>query len=824
MKNRIINSPTQLESIHAQDKSDFPVTRKYGNMHNRKRLVNAAEPEKRKAEILLITSYPPRECGIATYSQDLVKALNNKFSNSLSIKVCALESGVADYIYPEEVKMILDTTVSEGYLLLASSINIDKDIQVVLIQHEFGFFRKQEEAFLEFINSISKPVVIVFHSVLPYPDQLLKSKVGRIVSACESVIVMTHNSAEILHNDYNVPEDKISIIAHGTHLVPRLDVEFLKMKYGLKGKKVLTTFGLLSPGKSIETTLEALPEIIKSCPEAMFLIIGKTHPEVVKSDGETYREMLEALIQKYSLQDHVIFINKYLALPDLLEYLQLTDIYLFTTNDPNQAVSGTFAYAMSCACAIISTPIPHAREFLNGDTGIIFDFGNAVQLAESTISLLKNDKLRRELSLNALQKIVSTAWENSAVSHAMLIGKIVGKKYPVNFDLPSINLDHFEKMSTEFGMIQFSKTNQPDIHSGYTLDDNARALVVSCMYYKLTGYEVNIRDIRKYLQFIHYCQQPEGEFLNYVNENNEFTAQNQEVNLDDSNGRAVWALGYVISLKDVLPADIVILAETILEKCLPGIINIHSTRAMAFAVKGLSYYYIAVKSREAYKLVEIFSQRLVQMYKHESNEQWDWFEGYLTYANSILPEALLHAYSMTGETSYRDIAVSSFEFLLSQTFNENGIEVISNKEWRLKGTEATHFGEQPIDVAYTIMTLGKFYEVFKKKDYLAKMETAFNWFLGSNRLKQIVYNPCTGGCYDGLEENHVNLNQGAESTLSYLMARLTIEKYRNLGRSIALASWNHLNIQKSQYKFLYSTNSLKLPDFPNIISLPLRLE
>ncbi|NVO18865.1 MAG: glycosyltransferase [Bacteroidetes bacterium] len=793
-------------------------------MHNRKRLVNAAEPEKRKAEILLITSYPPRECGIATYSQDLVKALNNKFSNSLSIKVCALESGVADYIYPEEVKMILDTTVSEGYLLLASSINIDKDIQVVLIQHEFGFFRKQEEAFLEFINSISKPVVIVFHSVLPYPDQLLKSKVGRIVSACESVIVMTHNSAEILHNDYNVPEDKISIIAHGTHLVPRLDVEFLKMKYGLKGKKVLTTFGLLSPGKSIETTLEALPEIIKSCPEAMFLIIGKTHPEVVKSDGETYREMLEALIQKYSLQDHVIFINKYLALPDLLEYLQLTDIYLFTTNDPNQAVSGTFAYAMSCACAIISTPIPHAREFLNGDTGIIFDFGNAVQLAESTISLLKNDKLRRELSLNALQKIVSTAWENSAVSHAMLIGKIVGKKYPVNFDLPSINLDHFEKMSTEFGMIQFSKTNQPDIHSGYTLDDNARALVVSCMYYKLTGYEVNIRDIRKYLQFIHYCQQPEGEFLNYVNENNEFTAQNQEVNLDDSNGRAVWALGYVISLKDVLPADIVILAETILEKCLPGIINIHSTRAMAFAVKGLSYYYIAVKSREAYKLVEIFSQRLVQMYKHESNEQWDWFEGYLTYANSILPEALLHAYSMTGETSYRDIAVSSFEFLLSQTFNENGIEVISNKEWRLKGTEATHFGEQPIDVAYTIMTLGKFYEVFKKKDYLAKMETAFNWFLGSNRLKQIVYNPCTGGCYDGLEENHVNLNQGAESTLSYLMARLTIEKYRNLGRSIALASWNHLNIQKSQYKFLYSTNSLKLPDFPNIISLPLRLE
>ena len=220
--------------------------------------------------------------------------------------------------------------------------------------------------------------------------------------------------------------------------------------------------------------------------------------------------------------------------------------------------------------------------------------------------------------------------------------------------------------------------------------------------------------------------------------------------------------------------EIISEAETIIAKSLPRIGTMHSTRAMAFAIKGLYYYHSTIKSPENLVLLKTLANRLVQMYKHESNEKWEWFEGYLTYANSILPEAMLYAWLLTGETIYKDIAISSFNFLLSQTFNENGIEVISNKNWLQKGQVAGHFGEQPIDVAYTIMTLSKFYDVFKDEDYRMKMEIAFNWFLGNNRLHQIIYNPCTGGCYDGLEETHVNLNQGAESTVSYLMARLTV--------------------------------------------------
>jgi glycosyltransferase involved in cell wall biosynthesis len=787
LANLSINYPEVLIDLKSQES--------HNTISEKSKQISKKDHTTDQTEILFITSYPPRECGIATYSHDLIKVLNNKFRSSFSIKICALESGKASYKYPDEVKYKLNTSLASEYQKLAESINQDRHIQIVLIQHEFGFFQKQEEAFLQFIHQVTKHVVIVFHTVLPRPDELFKMKVQNIAAACEAIVVMTHNSAGILTHDYGVPEQKISVIAHGTHLVPHLSVSYLKAKYGFKYRKILTTFGLLSSGKSIETTLEALPLIVKKCPEVVFLIIGKTHPEVKKTDGEKYRESLEQIVRDYNLSDHVLFINKYVALPELLEYLQLTDIYLFTTNDPNQAVSGTFAYAMSCACPIISTPIPHAREVLTEDTGIIFDFRNSKQLANGVLRLLKDEPLRRNISFNTLQKIAPTAWENSAVAHAMMLGKIAGGKISIRYSLPDINLNHLKRMTTDTGIIQFSKINHPDISSGYTLDDNARALVAMCMYFRLTGDARSIKSIQTYLSFIKYCLQPEGNFLNYVDKNLKFTAQNDVANLEDSNGRAIWALGYLASLSGLLPPEITSGTSEIIQKTLSRLENIHSTRAMAFAIKGLYYAHKSAILSDHLDLIKIFANRLVQMYKHESNEKWQWFEGYLTYANSILPEAMLYSWMLTGESIYKDIARSSFDFLLSQIFNENGIEVISNKNWLQKGQEAGHFGEQPIDVGYTIMTLSNFYDVLGDNEYQMKMVTAFNWFLGNNRLHQIVYNPCTGGCYDGLEEKQVNLNQGAESTLSYLMARLTMEKYTNSTYLLKTQIRNHIMAQ-----------------------------
>jgi glycosyltransferase involved in cell wall biosynthesis len=729
-------------------------------------------------EILFITSYPPRVCGIATYSQDLIKAFINKFGNSFFIKVCALETENARYDYPDEVKYVLNTSHSQDYSKLAYSINHDHLVKIVLIQHEFGLFQPSDSGdFMQFLYELTKPVIIVFHTVLPDPDKSLIAKIKCIAAACKSVVVMTHNSAKVLMNDYDIPGGKINVIAHGTHLVLHVNKELLKEKYGLKGKKVLSTFGLLSSGKSIETTLESLPGIIKKNANVVFLVIGKTHPDIIQSEGEIYRNKLKGIVVRLKLQNHVIFIDNYLALPELLEYLQLTDIYPFASKDPNQAVSGTFAYAMSCACPIISTPIPNAREALNERTGIIIDFQNSHLLANGVIRLLNDEPLRKSMSTNTLQKIVSTAWENSAIAHAMLFNDFSRNKLHLQYGLPPINLNHLKKMTTGFGIIQFSRINEPDIDSGYTLDDNARALIAMCMHYELTGDTTDIAYISTYFNFIKYCYQSSGKFSNYVNKNKEFTEQNHVSNLDDANGRAIWALGYLISRYRVLPEELIFQAKILMSEALSGLKDIHSTRSMAFVIKGLYYYNSTVKSTINTRLLILLADRLVEMYSHESSEKWNWFESYLTYANSILPEAMLYAWLLTGDAVYKRLGKSSFDFLIYSTFNEEGLKVISNRNWLQKGQESERFGEQPIDVAYTIFAMGRFYDVFKDEDYLDKMNIAFNWFLGNNHLHQIMYNPCTGGCYDGLEENHVNVNQGAESTISYLMARLTIQNY-----------------------------------------------
>jgi hypothetical protein len=378
--------------------------------------------------------------------------------------------------------------------------------------------------------------------------------------------------------------------------------------------------------------------------------------------------------------------------------------------------------------------------------------------------------------------MASTAWENSAITHALLFETISNEQISLRYSIPAINLDHIKKMTTDFGMIQFAVINQPDIDSGYTVDDNARAMVAMCQHFELTGDEADIKYIAIYLNFIKYCLQPEGNFLNYVSEQRLFTEQNYATNLADANGRAIWALGYLISLSAILPGELVTEAVSVIDKALLNADKIYSTRAMAFVIKGLYYRNIKNKSVRDISLIREFANRLVEMYIFEADDEWQWYESYLTYANSIIPEAMLCASLATGEPLYKEIARFSFDFLLSKIIRKNSIKVISNKGWLHKGQELSSVatgGEQPIDVAYTILALSKFYDVFHDEKYRRKMELSFNWFLGANDLHQIIYNPCSGGCYDGLEENSVNLNQGAESTVSYLMARLTMEKYKN---------------------------------------------
>ncbi|MFA6261521.1 MAG: glycosyltransferase [Bacteroidia bacterium] len=732
------------------------------------------------SEVLILSSYPPRECGIATYTQDLVNALKSKFSASFNVRICALENETEQHNYPKEVKYKLKTHEPASYRQLSNQINADTELTMVLIQHEFGFYLRHEEDLLKFIHQVQLPVAITFHTVLPNPEPGLKLHVQELVDAVSEVIVMTHSAAKILNETYAVDLGKINIVAHGTHLVDYCNKEELKQSLGLDGRTILSTFGLISSGKSIETTLKALPKIVQHYPDVLFLVIGKTHPSVVKQEGEVYREKLKALVIELQLDEHVRFINYYSPLPELLQYLQLTDIYLFTSKDPNQAVSGTFSYAIGCGCPIVSTPIPHAVEVLGKDAGVFIDFENHEQLSTTVNKLLAEKDRQKEISNQGLHRIASTAWENIATAHALLIEEMTDDSCLLKYNLPAINLNHIQRMTTDIGIIQFSKFNQPDIESGFTLDDNARALISMCMHYALTRNNDDLDAIHTYLTFIERCSTADGRFTNYTGRYGEVSLQNQVCNLDDSNGRAVWALGYLVSHKSILPSDYVVRAMRLVLPSLAYIQSVHSTRSIAFALKGIWYLYQAAPLLEYEALTENLANKLERMYLHESEPEWNWFESYLTYGNSILPEAMLCAYQITRKYSYKAIARVSFDFLLDHTFTRKGIKLISNKTWLHKGITPDKFGEQPIDVCYTILALSRFYDAFEDDDYRIKMNLAFDWFQGRNHLGQIVYNPRTGGCYDGLEEHHMNLNQGAESTLSYLLSRLTVEKYKNI--------------------------------------------
>jgi glycosyltransferase involved in cell wall biosynthesis len=717
----------------------------------------------------------------------LIHAIQKKYQTTFQIQICALENTSDTYLYDKPPYFQLKTEIEDSYSDLAVKLKNDSNIQLVLIQHEFGLFEAQKLAFLMLLEQIQQPIALVLHTVLPYPDSFFKQQLKSYADQVDQLIVMTELSAHLLQTDYEIKPHKIQVIPHGTHLLSHANREELKFNFELQGKTILSTFGFIGANKSIETTLQALPEMVKRIPNLLFLIIGKTHPNVIASDGEKYRNYLEDLVESKGMGNHVKWINCFLPTLELLDYLSLTDIYLFTSNDPNQAVSGTFSYAISSGCPVVSTRIPHAVEVLKEDMGILIDFNNHEQLANAVIELLENTEKRNQMRINSLQHMAVSAWENSAIRHMNLFKKMIQNEFALNFRWPAIDLKHLERLTTPFGIIQFAQINEPDLSSGYTIDDNARALMVVCDQYQLSGSVHDLYLMEVYLKFIHFCQQEDGLFLNYVSFEEEFTSQNADVNLDDSIGRTIWSLGYLISLRSILPEWMILKAEMIFEKALSAVYDIHSPRAMAFIIKGIYYS----KSEEYHHSLDIMAMRLAAMYLHESKENWLWFESYFSYANAVLPEAMLMASQVTGNQKHREIAEESFGFLMKHTFDSNGLHVISNEYWL--GNSGSKYeiltkafsslgGEQAIDVCYSILALHQFYLVNRSVDFLRKMQLSFDWFLGKNHLNQIMHNPSTGGCYDGLELQHVNLNQGAESTISYLIARHTMQKVQsNLG-------------------------------------------
>lgn len=732
-------------------------------------------------QILFLTSYPTRECGIATYSKDLINVITRKFSNAFTLKVGALENGNQYRIYPEEVKFILDTTDLDQYINLAKDINTDDEIKKVFVQHEFGLFGGEYgEYLLYLLYALHKPVSITFHTVLPRPEIKRKKIIKAIANTVEEIVVMTQQSSEILRKDYGISKKMITVIPHGTHIVLWREKQALKEAYGFQERLVLSTFGLLGPNKNIELALAALPKIKEQFPNVLYLVLGKTHPGIIEQDGEDYRIRLVDMVKELGLEQNVLFINKYLTLSNLLEYLSLTDIYLFTSKDPKQAVSGTFAYAMSSGCPIIATPIPHAKEVLSKNTGLLIDFEDPQILANAVIQLGTDHKLRNIMGRNAFHQTRATVWENAAIDHVRLFNRHISTTGNMEYDIPEISIEHIKTLTISMGIIQFSDICSPDVDSGYTLDDNARALIAVCMNYEHSRDKNDLPLIDTYLTFIEFCQKLNGQFVNYVDKDGNYHIKNSHVNLEDSNGRAIWSLGVVTNYQNILPYSFVKRAQTCLDNSVHWITRVLSPRAIGFIIKGLYFNYTTTHDERVSFYIKNLAEKLVSRYDIASRHDWKWYEDYLTYANSILPESMLYTYLVTKNELYRKIALDSFDFLLAKLFKGDQIKVISNQGWMQKDKTPNDHGEQPIDVSYTIQALDLFYRTFGKEEYRNKMKIAFSWFLGNNHLGQIIYNPVSGGCYDGLEKENVNLNQGAESTICYLIARLIMQKHTNV--------------------------------------------
>jgi glycosyltransferase involved in cell wall biosynthesis len=733
-------------------------------------------------KMLIISSYPPRECGLATFSNDIVDAVKIVFGDTLPVEVCALKNKDVEYKYNQEVTYTLSAANLNEYRFVAEQINERKDIGLVCIQHEFGLYGGEYgDYILAFILALNKPIATIFHTVLPNPDEKRKKIVNAIIDLSDRIVVLTKKSQEILTNYYNCPISKTQVIPHGNHNVLWEQKEKLKASYHYSDRIVLSTFGLISQNKNIETTLFALPEVVKKHPSLLYLIIGKTHPEIIKNEGEKYRKKLATIVGDLHLEDNVVFINEYVELRQLLEYLTLSDIYLFSSKDPNQSVSGTLAYAMSCGCTVISTPIPHSVEMLTKTTGILLSkFDDSEEFKEAIMRLIENKEERVSMGKNAFSQSHVTSWGNIAIQYRLLFDKLTIKEENLNFCLPPIKLDHIKNLTTDFGILQFSKFSEPDPESGYTLDDNARALIDLVMYHKFKPNDETLSLVHAYLRYIEGIQRPNGWFDNYKDYNNELTAQNYEVNLEDANGRALWSLGTTLAHKKTLPIEIVVRAKRCWDKAIVRIDDFSSPRAMAYAIKGLYNYYSAYKDPKIEKHIEKLADELLRHYHINSDVNWCWYEDYMTYANNVLPEAMMYSYLVTGKMKYKKIAIITFDFLLSHYFMKGQLKVISNRGWFKKQNERCFYGEQPIEVATTIIALDLFNDVTKNRKYEEQLKLAFAWFLGNNHLKQIMYNPENGASYDGLEDKHININQGAESTLCFFKARLIMEKYVEL--------------------------------------------
>jgi glycosyltransferase involved in cell wall biosynthesis len=736
------------------------------------------------SRIAVIGNYLPRRCGIATFTADLCNALAAELKSDEDLVAVAMNDIPGGYDYPERVKFSVRANVQADYLWAADYINVNQ-YEVAILQHEYGIFGGPSGShILHTLKALHMPVLTTLHTVLREPSPEQKLIIEEIAHYSDRLLVMSHKAIEFLVDVHGITESKIAFVPHGIPDVSFREPGIYNDLFGLKGRDVLLTFGLLGPGKGIEKMIEAMPAIVSKHPEVVYVILGQIHPHIRASEGDAYHYGLKQLVDRLGLQQHVIFQNCFVELATLVQYLQTAKIYVAPYPNKEQITSGTLSYALGVGAAVVSTPFWHAEELLSGGRGRLVPFNEPGTMAEEIIALLENDRERNSMRFLAYQHGRSMTWKEVARQHLNLIAEALARPKPITKDLvgvrqsykllnelPEINLSHLKNMTDDTGIIQHAKYSIPDLDSGYCVDDNARALIAACLYYSLQKDKRILPLLQKYLAFLCYAFNREnGYFRNFMAYDRRWL---DLAGSEDSHARALWALGTAITY---VPNDggVRNTAMSLFLDGLPVTENFRSPRAWAIAILGLQSY-LNKYGGDSYanRLRTQLAQRLFALFKRNGDSGWLWCEDIITYANAKLPHALVIAGESMPDTHMRDEGLKILDWLLHiQTHKDGHLSTIGNAGWyRRNGTKA-NFGQQPTEVENLIDACVDAYVTTGDKKWHDEAERCFGWFMGRNDLNTPIYNFETGGCCDGLEHYGVNQNQGAESTLSWLISLL----------------------------------------------------
>ena len=744
--------------------------------------------------IVFIGNYLPRQCGIATFTTHLLESVGLNAPDKTCWAV-AMNDRPEGYPYPSHVRVEINQNQLSEYSLAADLLNLNQ-VDVICLQHEYGIFGGKRGSFIiELLRDLKIPVVTTLHTLLKDPNPQERHIMTQLAEFSDRLVVMSEHSVEMLREIYQVPEEKIVLIHHGIPDVPFVESDAYKDRFDVSGKKIILTFGLLSPGKGIEAVIDALPEIVKANPQVIYMVVGATHPHLKAEQGEDYRNSLHMRAKELGVSDHIVFHDRFVADEDLLEFIGMADIYVTPYPNEAQIISGTLAYALGMGKAVISTPYWHAQELLDDDRGRLVPFRDPTALAREVIDLLDHPDELLAIQQRAYNYGRKMIWSDVGRRYLDTFAEAKRQRLRENVPehrleplglrqqpLPEIKLDHLRRMTDGTGVLQHAMYTVPDRTHGYCVDDNARALIVAVSAQDLQPLDSSLGDLASvYLSFLGYAfNEQTGRFRNFMSYDRRWL---ELTGSEDSHGRALWGLGMAVALgRD---AGEVVYAADLFQRALDTVEHFTSPRAVAFVIIG-SHAYLSRYSSDSrvIRMRKILADRLMAWFRSSSSEDWPWCEDILSYDNARLPQALLLSGQWHPDREMLETGLLALDWLKQVQTDETGrhFSAIGNHGWFSRDGSKALFDQQPIEAAAMVDACIEAFNCTHDEEWIAYAYRCLNWYQGENDLRVPLCDYASGGCRDGLEAQGANENQGAESTLCWLMALLAIYNHRGLDR------------------------------------------